>query len=104
VLIALFLVFYSVQPYNKLHFAGTGPTPTAARTSIAFINELPKRPVIVADAVAFLARAMRIFHYAIAIALSTSDDTVNSLRARTIPRARPTPSMTLMARLTRWQN
>jgi hypothetical protein len=50
--------------------------------------------------VAFIARAARFFHYAIAIALSTSDDMLKSFCAS----ARPTQVVLIMARLTRWQN
>jgi hypothetical protein len=50
--------------------------------------------------VAFIARAARFFHYAIAIAFSTSDDMFNSCCAP----ARPTQVVLIMARLTKWQN
>jgi hypothetical protein len=54
----------------------------------------------VLQGVAFIARAGRFFHYAIAIALSTSDDMFNSSCAS----ARSTQVVLIMARLTRWQN
>lgn len=76
-LIALFLAFYTGQQYNVAQHKIPLYITLRDAISTTIDNEKMKTCVFQLQAVVFLALTAHFFHYAIAIALSTSDDTVN---------------------------